>query len=516
MTATRRAARPATPAPGTAAPAPDPSGRRLFRRLRFALIVAVTSANLVGAAVVIALATLVVPDIPPIAGSLLLTVLAAVAYVVVAVPVGIRIGMRRFRHVREWLLSGEEPTERQRRAVLRGAFRLTRSVAALWAVGALLFGTIDFFQSPLGAAKTVLIVSFGGMTTCAITYLLAERISRPAAARMMAAGGGGGRSGLGVAWRMVLTWLLATGVPLLGLVLLGVAALAGAEQTRVELALATVSLAGVAFLAGSSRRCSPRERRRTRSCPCARRSRRSRRATSTPRCPSTTATEVGLLQAGFNRMAAGLREREHLRDLFGRHVGEDVARAAIDGGVELGGETREVAVLFVDLVGSTTLAARRPPEEVVGLLNRFFAVVVEVVESHGGSVNKFEGDAALAVFGAPVPMADPWTCTLRAARELCSRLRSELPEVDAGIGVSGGEAVAGNVGAAHRFEYTVIGDPVNEAARLTELAKTVDARALASQALVDRAARDERSRWQLEAEVELRGRETPTRVWVPA
>jgi adenylate cyclase len=89
--------------------------------------------------------------------------------------------------------------------------------------------------------------------------------------------------------------------------------------------------------------------------------------------------EIGLLAAGFNRMVAGLRERERLRDLFGRHVGEDVARRALERGVELGGEVRTCAVLFVDLVGSTGLAASRPPAEVVALLNRFFCLVVEVV-----------------------------------------------------------------------------------------------------------------------------------------
>ena len=90
-----------------------------------------------------------------------------------------------------------------------------------------------------------------------------------------------------------------------------------------------------------------------------------RTATSTSASPVFDGTELGLLQTGFNQMAAGLREREHLRDLFGRHVGQEVARAAADGDVELGGETRVVTVLFVDLVGSTAYAAAREPEEVV-------------------------------------------------------------------------------------------------------------------------------------------------------
>jgi adenylate cyclase len=223
-------------------------------------------------------------------------------------------------------------------------------------------------------------------------------------------------------------------------------------------------------------------------------------------------SEVGRLQAGFNRMAAGLAERERLRDLFGRHVGEDVAKAALDGELRLGGEEREVAVLFVDLVGSTALAAHRPPTEVVTLLNAFFCLVVETVERHGGWVNKFEGDAALCVFGAPTPRDDCAGDALAAGRELRDRLAAELPELDAGIGVSAGMAVAGNVGAEQRFEYTVIGDPVNEAARLCELAKKRPERVLASDAALERAGDTERGRWSLGEAVELRGRGTPTRL----
>ena len=146
-----------------------------------------------------------------------------------------------------------------------------------------------------------------------------------------------------------------------------------------------------------------------------------------------------------------------------------------------------MAVLFVDLVGSTALAARRPPTEVVALLNSFFAIVVEAAERHGGWVNKFEGDAALCVFGAPTATDDAAGDALAAARELRDRLAAELPELDAGIGVSAGRAVAGNIGAEERFEYTVIGDPVNEAARLCELAKKRPERVLASDAALERA-----------------------------
>src|SRR5919202_6552380 len=164
-------------------------------------------------------------------------------------------------------------------------------------------------------------------------------------------------------------------------------------------------------------------------------------------------------------MAGGLAERELIRDLFGRQVGREVARAALREGTRLGGEDREIGALFVDLTGSTSMALAMPPTEVVRLLNRFFRVVIEVIEEQGGLVNKFEGDAALCIFGAPVASDNPAGDALRAARLLAERLDREVPEVDFGIGVSAGRAVAGNVGAEHRFEYTVIGDPVNEAAR---------------------------------------------------
>jgi adenylate cyclase len=232
--------------------------------------------------------------------------------------------------------------------------------------------------------------------------------------------------------------------------------------------------------------------------------------------PIDDAGEIGVLQGGFNRMAQGLAERERLRDLFGRHVGEDVARQAIENeDVELGGETREAAVLFVDVIGSTTLASTHDPAEVVERLNAFFAIVVDTVSLHGGWVNKFEGDAALCVFGAPAVHPDPAGSALASARALRFRL-AELEGLDAAIGVSAGDVVAGNVGAAERFEYTVIGDPVNEAARLTELAKTCEGKLLASDAAIDRAGSIERERWTTDREVSLRGRTSPTRIATPA
>ncbi len=139
------------------------------------------------------------------------------------------------------------------------------------------------------------------------------------------------------------------------------------------------------------------------------------------------------------------------------------------------------------------------------------------MSAEAGWVNKFVGDAALCVFGAPNDQPDHAARALRSAR----RLRNELvtlgsvhPDLDAGIGVSSGAAVAGNVGAEERYEFTVIGDPVNEAARLTELAKSHPGRVLASEAAV-RAASGGAGDWCPVEQVVLRGRDEPTSVYAP-
>jgi adenylate cyclase len=234
------------------------------------------------------------------------------------------------------------------------------------------------------------------------------------------------------------------------------------------------------------------------------------------RVPVYDATELGLLQAGFNHMSEGLGEREHLRDLFGRHVGQEVARAAAAGDVELGGETRRVTVLFVDLDGSTTMAADRDPAEVVEMLNGFFDVVVDEVDRRGGLVNKLMGDAVLAIFGAPVDLPDHATRGLRAARAMADRLATEQPDLAAGIGVFTGETVAGNVGTRERFEYTVIGDAVNAAARLTELAKEAPGRVLTCAETLAEADDAERAHWRTHDTVTLRGRSAETELLVRA
>jgi adenylate cyclase len=139
------------------------------------------------------------------------------------------------------------------------------------------------------------------------------------------------------------------------------------------------------------------------------------------------------------------------------------------------------------------------------------------VSADGGWVNKFEGDGALCVFGPPGTTADHAARALRATlaiRQALARAAPDHPQLSAAIGVSSGEVVAGNIGSPERFEYTVVGDPVNEAARLSELAKATPGRALASGRAV-KAAGAEGRRWRPAGTETLRGREQPTELYQP-
>ena len=145
---------------------------------------------------------------------------------------------------------------------------------------------------------------------------------------------------------------------------------------------------------------------------------------------------------------------------------------------------------------------------------RDLAAVVDTIEDEGGLVNKFEGDAALAVFGAPVNLANPAASALAAARDLADRLTEGL-DIGWGIGVSYGEAFAGNIGAERRYEYTVIGDAVNGAARLTDMAKETPGLVLTNAATLRTANEVEQQRWTLMKSVELRGRGKMTQLARP-
>lgn len=178
-------------------------------------------------------------------------------------------------------------------------------------------------------------------------------------------------------------------------------------------------------------------------------------------------SEVGLVQAGFNRMTEGLAERERLREAFGTYIDPDVAEHILREGTALEGEEVEVTAMFVDVRDFTGFAERESAPVVVATLNRLFELLVPVIHAHGGHIDKFVGDGFLAVFGAPRRQPDHAGQALNAAREIARLVDERLgAQVSVGIGLNTGVVVAGNVGGAGRYDFSVIGDVINVAARV--------------------------------------------------
>ena len=475
------------------------------------------STNVISAIAVVIISIFVVPVEAPSGALLVGLAIAVPVYVGAAVLVGATVGTATSLRALRWAREGREPDAAERRTALRVPVRLTLLQGGMWVVATVLFTILTLVLQPGSALSTGLTVGITGIVGCGIAYLLTEFTLRPIAARALAGEPLTDRPrGVGVGDRMVIFWFVGTGAPVVGLMVGALLALVQKDVSLTQLAVICLVVCGVVLTTGlfvtvlnARSVVAPVVSVRDALLEV-------ERGDLDLEMVVYDGTELGQLQSGFNQMVAGLREREHIRDLFGRHVGREVAEAAAElGEVELGGESLQVTVLFVDLVGSTTYATENPPADVVAMLNRFFGVVVDEVDRRHGLVNKFIGDAVLAIFGAPVALDDHPGAALAAARAMAARLAVEVPEIGAGIGVATGEVVAGNVGHHRRFEYTVVGDAVNTAARLTELAKDVDGRLLATWSSVEAATGVEAAHWQQSGSTTLRGRVERTALATP-
>lgn len=246
----------------------------------------------------------------------------------------------------------------------------------------------------------------------------------------------------------------------------------------------------------------------------------------------TRTDELGRLGASFDRMAAGLEERERLRSMFGRYVSEDVARAVLASpdAAQLGGELREVTVLFSDLRGYSTIVEHLAPAGVIAIVNRYLDTMATLIDDHGGCVLELLGDGILAVFGAPVARADHAAQALACAAAMQARLAELNTAWDATgaadawrdrgldalgmrIGIHTGRVVAGNIGGATRMKYAVLGDAVNVAARVEQLNKELATTILFTAATHAQLPPDVAARAEPRGEHPLKGRAQPVTVF---
>ncbi len=191
--------------------------------------------------------------------------------------------------------------------------------------------------------------------------------------------------------------------------------------------------------------------------------------------------ELGVLADAFNDMAANLRDKEFIKNTFERYVSKPLANQILEkkDELQLGGEVREVTILFSDIRRFTSLAEKLSPEQVVAILNDYFTRMINVVSRYEGMVDKLMGDSVMALFGAPISLGDEplraIQCALQMQHEgtLFNQAQKEkgLPELPMGIGINTGTVVAGNIGSSTKMEYTVIGDEVNIAARMQGVAR---------------------------------------------
>jgi adenylate cyclase len=197
--------------------------------------------------------------------------------------------------------------------------------------------------------------------------------------------------------------------------------------------------------------------------------------------------EIGDLANSVNSMARGLAEKEKVRDLLGKVVSQQIAEQLLNNPVELGGEEKIVTILFSDIKGFTSFCEGLRPQEVLVKLNQVLSTISNIVEKHNGVVDKFQGDAVMALFGAPIYSEFDATNAMSAALEIIDAMEIGDSRLSACIGISTGLVVAGNLGSSSRLNYSVIGDTVNLSARLESLTRLYNVTNIVSEASRDAA-----------------------------
>jgi len=207
-----------------------------------------------------------------------------------------------------------------------------------------------------------------------------------------------------------------------------------------------------------------------------------------------TGDEIQQFSSTFNGMVEGLQERDRVKATFAKFHSKEVAEKVMSGELKLGGERKSAAVFFSDVRGFTAMSENMDPEALVRILNRYMSKMVHIVLEHGGIVDKFVGDAIMAIWGVPLSKDDDCERALRACIAMRSALAilneelkaENLPALKIGMGMNFGPLIAGNIGSDERMEYTVIGDTVNTASRIESLTKEFGTDLLISQEFLNR------------------------------
>ena len=388
---------------------------------------------------------------------------------------------------------GPEGDEVRRRALVIPGFFALLSFAG-WIAASLVWGVLwpllvgEF--SPGRALRQMFGITFvGGTSVAAIIFFATERAWREQLPRIFPAGdlSAAGAPRLRVRTRMVAMFLL---MSLLPLAVLSVAALTrarallGADPATAEAIIRNLIVV-VAVLAAGGLLVSLRLATLVAGSVAGplhdvqQAMARVERGALDTRCAVVSNDEIGAVAEGFNRMVAGLREREVIRETFGKYVSPEVRDEILAGRASLAGGLREVTILFADLRDFTPWVESTPPGEVVADLNSYFTEMDAAIRAQRGLVLQFIGDEIEAVFGAPTFEARHAELAVRAALEMRARLAAWNAARRAagkatlrhGVGIHTGTVLAGNIGSSERLSYTLVGDAVNLASRIQSLNK---------------------------------------------
>jgi adenylate cyclase len=438
-----------------------------------------------------------------------------VVYMALTLPVGWMLITRRpFLPIAAWLRSGDPaPTDIQRR-VLRYPRNWALGTAVPWTGGAALAFA---FTAPIDvsvAAAGALGVIAGGLTSCSLQYLVVEWIMRPVTGCALAGGPPPEGAATGVGTRAAMAWIFGSGVPFLGIIAFGMGDVAGADFDAQEVAIASLVLAAVGILNGAIATVIAARSVVDPLSSMRRALERVERGDVSTQVEVDDGSEVGLLEAGFNRMTRGLAERERLRDAFGAFVDPSLAERVATEGTDFAGEQLELTLLFVDIRDFTGFSERHRAHEVVATLNSLYERIVPVILEHGGHANKFIGDGLLAVFGAPARLDDHADRAVAAALEIGALNDGGREPLSVGVGVNSGEVVVGTIGGGGRLDFTVIGDAVNTAARVEAATRQTGDDVLITaetRDLLD----DDHGEWVEREAVPMKGKSEPVRLFAP-